>query len=79
MDPNKIYNRIIDIIGFLVTLTFIILQILGIINVSWWWILAFLFLPSLFHAGEDRPACRDDNDDDDDDDDWSNNHPYKLV
>lgn len=76
MDPNKIYNRIIDIIGFLVTLAFVILQVLGILNVSWWWILVPLFLPSIFHADEDRPTCRDDNDDDDD---WSNNHPYKLV
>ena len=33
--------------GFWTTVLFIVLQITGIISVSWWWILATLFLPPL--------------------------------
>ena len=52
MNPNKIYNRIIDFIGFVLTVLFVVGQLLGWFSVSWWWILFPLFAPSLFHANE---------------------------
>lgn len=59
-DPNKIYNRILDIIGFLATLGFVICQITGVLQVSWWYILFPALLPGFFHVDEEESYNEDD-------------------
>ena len=61
MNPNKIYNRILDFIGFVLTILFVVGQLLGWFHVSWWWILFPLFAPSLFHADESEDNDNDNN------------------
>lgn len=73
-DPNKVYNRILDFLGFLMTVFFIVIKLLNLTSLSWWWILVPLFLPGFFHADEE-----DDYDDYDDDDRNSSNNFYRLV
>lgn len=53
MDPNKIYNRILDFIGFVLTVLFVIGKILNWFDASWWWILFPILVPSFFHVAED--------------------------
>ena len=52
MNPNKIYNRILDLIGFLLTVLLIVGNVLHWFDVSWWWLLFTVFGPSCFHADE---------------------------
>jgi len=52
MNPNKIYNRILDLIGFLLTVLLIVGNVLGWFRVSWWWLVFTIFAPSCFHATE---------------------------
>lgn len=54
IDPNKIYNRILDFLGFIMTTLFIIGKMFNWFEASWWWILVPIFLPSFFHAIEDE-------------------------
>lgn len=52
MDPNRIYNRILDFIGFVMTVLFVIGKILNWFDASWWWLVFTIFAPSCFHAPE---------------------------
>ena len=72
MDPNKLYNRILDMIGFLVTLGFIICQIIGVLHVSWWYGLFPALLPGFFHVDEESSN-------EDDDENSSNSNNYKMA
>jgi len=53
-NPNKVYNRIIDFLGFMATLSFCVLKIIKVLTVSWWWVVLLIFLPGLFHASEEE-------------------------
>lgn len=75
-DLNKVYNRILDFLGFLMTIFFIVIKLLNLIDLSWWWILVPLFLPGFFHADEEDNY---DGYDDEDDDRNSSNNFYRLV
>lgn len=68
MNPNKIYNRILDLIGFIMTVLFVIGKILNWFDASWWLILFPILVPSCFHVNEY---------DDDNDNDINNN--YRRV
>lgn len=61
MDPNRLYNRIVDLLCFIMTVLFIVGKILNWFDASWWWILIPILLPDFFHAAE----CVYEEDDDD--------------
>ena len=43
-----IYNFIFKLLGFILTVLFIIAKLINWIDWSWWWILIPIFLPSLY-------------------------------
>ena len=51
---NRTYNNIIRLIGFTVTMGFVVLEILGIIDKSWWYILIPIVLTWFFARGEEE-------------------------
>lgn len=53
MDPNRIYNRILDFLGFVMTVLFVTGKLLNWFDASWWWILFPILVPSCFHVTED--------------------------
>lgn len=61
MNPNKIYNRILDFSGFVMTVLFVIGKILNWFDASWWLILFPILAPSCFHADESEDDDNDNN------------------
>lgn len=45
---DELNNVIVNIIGFIFTILFIVAKVLGWINISWWWILIPIFLPGCY-------------------------------
>lgn len=52
INPNKVYNRIIDLIGFLMTVLLVIGNVLHWFSLSWWWLVFTILIPPCFHADE---------------------------
>lgn len=51
---NRTYNNIIRIIGFVFTMGFVAVKILGIIDKSWWYVFVPIIITSLFLKHEEH-------------------------
>lgn len=61
---NTIYNRLLDFIGFLTVVLFIIAKLMKWIDITWLWVLVPMFLPDLFYVGVGNEEDENNNDDD---------------